>query len=191
MKGSRPMTDAEVRIVADVLGHRDRALFLLGVAAGFRISELLSLRVGDVEQHGRVVEAVSVARRNMKGSKAGRTVPLAPIAREAVASWLAVLRTDCPLLPKDGPLFASRKGGTISRVQAWRTLSRAYAVAGMTGKLGTHAMRKTFAGRVYDALGRDLVRTQAALGHRSVNSTVSYLSFAQSEVNAAILGVWG
>jgi len=40
--------------------ERDRALFALGIKTGLRISELLSLRVGDVPQHGRFVDYVAV-----------------------------------------------------------------------------------------------------------------------------------
>jgi len=46
---------------------------------------------------------------------------------------------------------------------------------------------RTFATRVYDHLNRDLVKTQRALGHKNINSTVSYLSFRDEEIDAAIL----
>ena len=59
----------------------------------------------------------------------------------------------------------------------------------MTGKVGTHSLRKTFADRVYDALDRDLVKTQRALGHRNINSTVHYLSFQEEEIDAAIAAI--
>jgi integrase len=56
MKGCRPLTEAEVALVRQSFGgryaRRDRALFLLGVKSGFRISELLALRVGDVGGSG-------------------------------------------------------------------------------------------------------------------------------------------
>ncbi len=48
-------------------------------------------------------------------------------------------------------------------------------------------MRKTFARRVHEKLGKDLVKTQKAMGHRSINSTVSYLSFNEEEIDDAIL----
>jgi site-specific recombinase XerD len=54
----------------------------------------------------------------------------------------------------------------------------------LTGKLGTHCMRKTFANRVYQRLNHDLVKAQRALGYRNINSTVSYLSFAEEEIDA-------
>jgi integrase len=59
MKGCRPLSEAEVALVSrgfsGAHAARDKALFILGVKSGFRISELLSLTVGDVWQHGRVV----------------------------------------------------------------------------------------------------------------------------------------
>jgi len=48
-------------------------------------------------------------------------------------------------------------------------------------------MRKTFANRLYERLGHDLFKTQKALGHQNVNSTVQYLQVDQNEINAAIL----
>jgi site-specific recombinase XerD len=86
-------------------------------------------------------------------------------------------------------VFRSRKGVNrpISQVQAWRILHEAVTTNELTGKLGTHAMRKTFANRVYQQLNHDLVKTQRAMGHKNIYSTVAYLSFAEDEIDAAIL----
>jgi integrase len=71
MKGCRPLTEEEVTLVHQSFGgvyaDHDKTLFLLGVKSGFRISELLSLRLGDVWAHGRLVDRVTVPRRYMKG----------------------------------------------------------------------------------------------------------------------------
>jgi integrase len=60
MQGSRPLTDEEVGLVAKsfsgVYAQRNKALFILGVRTGFRIGELLSLRVSDVQHHGKILE---------------------------------------------------------------------------------------------------------------------------------------
>ncbi|MBI5240512.1 MAG: tyrosine-type recombinase/integrase [Elusimicrobia bacterium] len=189
MTGARPLTDAEVKTVAGQLSARDRALFLLGVRSGFRVSELLSVRVQNVlDASGAVAERVYVQRRSMKGRTCGRAVVLHPEARAAIGAWISELR-EAGALNAAAPLFVSRKGDSqpIGRVQAWRVLRMAYSAAGVSGKLGTHAMRKTFAARVYELLGHDLVKTQRALGHASVNSTVAYLSFAEQDIEAAIL----
>jgi site-specific recombinase XerD len=92
------------------------------------------------------------------------------------------------------PMFCSRVRDQetglrrpISREQAWRILTEAFTANELTGKLGTHAMRKTFANRMYDKLGHDLVKTQRALGHKNINSTVAYLSFREEDIAAAIL----
>jgi integrase len=86
-------------------------------------------------------------------------------------------------------VFQSRKGGNrpIGKIQAWKILNEAATTNELPGRVGTHAMRKTFAKWVYEKLGHDLVKTQQALGHRNINSTVSYLTFAQEEIDAAIL----
>ncbi len=49
--------------------------------------------------------------------------------------------------------------------------------------------RKTFADRIYARLGRDLVKTQRALGHRCIESTAAYISFRQEEIDEAILSL--
>jgi integrase len=56
-------------------------------------------------------------------------------------------------------------------------------------EIGSHTLRKTFARLLYAALGHDLVRTSYALRHRSVATTVAYLSFHEEEVDAAIIEI--
>ena len=194
MKGCRPLSDEEVDVIAKSFGgqfaDRDRALFLLGVKSGFRISELLSLRLADVLQAGRIVDRVTVQRRNMKKKTEGRTVLLHPEAKAALAEWVRQLKAD-GYMTDDAFVFQSRKGQNrpINRQQAWSILREAYQTNELGGKLGTHSMRKTFADRIYDRLGRDLVKTARALGHRNINSTVSYLSFREEDIDAAILAM--
>jgi site-specific recombinase XerD len=79
------------------------------------------------------------------------------------------------------------KNRPISRIQAWYILTEAYRTNGLTGKLGTHSLRKTFANKVYEKLGHDLLKTQRALGHKNLDSTLAYLSFREDEIEAAIL----
>jgi hypothetical protein len=96
MKGCRPFTGEEVILLQQSFGGiyaaRDKALFLLGVKSGFRISELLSPRLGDVSQHGHLVDRMTVPRRHMKSKREGRTVLLHPEANAALAARLLTLR---------------------------------------------------------------------------------------------------
>jgi integrase len=192
MKGCRPLTDAEVEVMQQSFGGtyalRDRALFVLGLKSGFRISELLSLRIGDIFQHGRMVDRVTVQRRYMKKRIEGRTVLLHPDAKAALADWLTQRQQKGSLTPQSY-VFQSRKGVNrpIGKIQAWKILHEAATTNEFTGTLGTHMMRKTFANRVYHQLDHDLVKTQRAMGHKNINSTVAYLSFVEDEIDQAIL----
>lgn len=191
MTGCRPFTDAEIVLVSGSFAGRhaarDRALFVLGVKTGFRISELLSLRVRDIWQDGEVARYVTVERRNVKGKAVGRTLPLHETARQAIEAWMCAAKS----LRNHDYLFRSGKGANsaISRQQAHKVIIDACKANGLSGKVATHSMRKTFATKVHKALGNDVFKTQRALGHRSIQSTLSYLEIDQDEINAAILGV--
>jgi integrase len=194
MRGCRPLSDHEVdQVAAGFTGAtacRDRALFLLGCKTGFRISELLSLRVADVHQAGRAVDRVTVERRHMKKKRQGRTVMLHAAAKAALETLVAELRA-AGRAEAGSFLFQSREGGhrAMTRFRAWQLLKAAYLSCGLTGKLGTHSLRKTFADRVYDRLSKDLIRTQRALGHSNIASTISYLGFREEEIDEAILAI--
>lgn len=191
MKGCRPLTNEEIHQVLKVLpSQRERTLLVLGIKSAYRISELLSLRVSDVYQHGMIVDQIYVNRKNLKNKIEGRSVVLHPEAKLELEKLIENLKVDLDF-NQETFLFKSRKGNNkpISRVQAWRILKRAFADCKLTGRTGCHSMRKTFADRIYDKLGKDLFRTKLALGHRNINSTCSYLSFKEEEVNDAILSV--
>lgn len=204
MKGCRPLTESEIKDVLASFGGeyaaRDRALFVLGCLSGFRVSELLSLKVKDVlTPAGLVAEWVTVARQNMKKKTEGRSVPMNPKARAAVGDWVHELQAQ-GYKSGDFFLFLSRKGGNrpLTRQAVHQILKDAYLVNGLGGKTGTHSMRKTFAKSVYQAavkLARagqavdPLTFCQKALGHKNVNSTISYLSFNQDLLTETILAL--
>lgn len=192
MIGCRPLSPEECRrIEAAFLGdyeHRDRCLFVLGYTTGFRISELLALRVRDVLDGPRIADLVRVPRRAMKGRKRSRSARLAPAARPVLLEWMEEL-DGSDLLEPAIPLFLSRKSlRPISRQQAWRILRAAFLSAGVFGpelSLGTHSMRKTYADRMYGHY-KDVFKVQQALGHASPASTVNYLSFRDDEQREAV-----
>ena len=77
MKGTRPLDNTEIRLVSacfdgNPFEHRNRGLFMLGVSTGGRISELLSLTIGDVYQNGKALTDL------LFDKKAG-AVPFAPM----------------------------------------------------------------------------------------------------------------
>lgn len=193
MKGCRSFTDQEaddiMKVFSGTFAARDRAIFAVGRFTGERISAILHLKAGDVVQAGRVADAVTYRRASRKGKVEGRTVKLHAEAKAALTAWINELAKDA-VLTADDYVFPSRKGqGPLGRVQYHRILKAAVEANGLTGKVATHSMRKTFADRVYEALGRDIFRTQKALGHKNINSTVQYLSFREADIDAAVLAM--
>ena len=78
MKGTRPLDNTEIRLVSacfdGAFEHRNRGLFMLGVSTGGRISELLSLTIGDVYQNGKPVTDLLFDRAIVKGGEVSRVV---------------------------------------------------------------------------------------------------------------------
>jgi integrase len=196
MKGCRSLTDGEqAQILKSFVGlyaHRDRALFLLGRYTGARISQLLYLKVSHVYQHEQLVDVLYFPRSSRKGKPEGQAMPLHPKAKEGLRLWLDDLRR-WDLLDPRLPLFLSRnrtadgRPKAVSRVHVYRIQQQLYRALGLTGKLGTHSRRKSFARHVYEKSGHNLLACQKALGHRDIATTVKYLDCLEQEVYQAIL----
>lgn len=191
--------DEQGRMLAAMDRLRDRLLFLTGLYTGFRISEMLSLRVGDVWRGGAPVTVLTVARRNLKGGAGenarrvrSRSVAVGDELRAAISTYIG------ERFPTSDPaaeefVFKSREGGNraITLGQAWRILKRAGEDAGAVDRVGTHSMRKTFAWSIYKNSGHDLVLTKAAIGHSSITTTGKYLEASEPAVVSAVLGIKG
>ena len=189
MRGCRPTTAEENRAIMDSFqgdyALRDRALVVLALTSGFRISECLSLRVHDLFQNGSWVKHFTVKASNTKQGTYSQTVALHPRAEKALTQWL---------LSGSGfwdamMLFKSRQGANkaIDRRQATRILAAAKKAAGLTGKVSWHSFRKWFANECHEAFDGDIFKTAKALRHKSINSTASYLSFRQEEIDETVL----
>jgi integrase len=180
MSGSRPLNDQEIEMVLSHLTNlRDKTLFIIGLRTGFRISELLSLTIEGVTQYGQVSAHITVNRKNMKGKRSSRTVPLHPQAKAIVQQYLGTITN----ASGDTKLFP------IKRRQASNVIKMAFTKAKLEGRVSTHSMRKSFCNKVHLALGENIFKTQKAMGHASLSSTAHYLSFNEDEINNAIVGV--
>jgi site-specific recombinase XerD len=191
MKGCRPLDRDERRAaLKHCQDQRERALLALGFATGYRISELLSLRIGDVvDAKSQPLKWVSVRAGKTK-TKEGRTVALNADAGHAAATLAkTLLAAGCE---RSAALFQGKKSGLlkpISRIHAWRLLTALFARADVSGNVATHSLRKTFAAECYRLLGGALEKVQIALGHKSITSTVCYLSFRHSDIDDAVLAI--
>ena len=153
---------------------RDAALIRMGMETGFRASELLSMKVGDVWRHDKLRASVTVSKVRMKGKKNSRTVPL----RDTLTPFLQPI---CQNQGENEWLFRSSfkdKEGmypVLSYRQALRVVKGAAERVGVLEDVsGTHSLRKTFAMRIYHQT-HDVYRTKEALGHTAISSTERYL----------------
>ena len=89
MKGTCPLNNSEIRTCSNCFdgrfAMRNRGLFRLGVSTGGRISELLSLQIGDVYQNGKAVTDLLFDKSIVKGGEVNRAVPVNRDGRQAVS----------------------------------------------------------------------------------------------------------
>lgn len=189
MKGCRSFTDVEIEKLLLAMSPRNAALVILGLKTGLRISEMLSLRVEDVFCNGEITPTVHIKRRNLKGKREGRTLPLNPLVKIVLKRYFSLRQN----VQGNEPLFLSESrlevGKAITRVQAWRIINGASRRMGMVGTIGTHSLRKTFAQKMYNALDKDIVKTCKALGHSSLENTIAYLSFMEEDIDKAMMSL--
>lgn len=206
MKGTRPLTNEEIRKVRDKgfdgkYARRNRGLFMLGVSIGGRVSELLALTIGDVWQNDQAVSDFQFDKEIVKGGETSRTIPVNSDGRRAIeetVSWHAdgffsrqqnMLpfgdSTKKVILPPDTPLFPSQKGGHMKRQAAHKILQEAFVKAGLNGKLATHTLRKTFAQRLYQKCN-DIFMVKEMLGHQNVATTQAYIGVNYVSVQDAV-----
>lgn len=158
-------------------GLRDKALIQVLYATGLRVTELVSLRAGDLNLEEGYLTCIG------KGDKQ-RMVPLGHEAIEWVRRYL---RDGRPALlrKKSSPwLFVNaRDGGALSRVGFWKVLKAYGSGAGISRELSPHVLRHSFATHLLDR-GADLRMIQVMLGHADLSTTQIYTHVLEARLRA-------
>ena len=148
------------------LGIRDKAMLEVIYAAGLRVSELVVLRLQDVNLERGFVIVVG------KGSKE-RAVPLGEVASARLKEYLDRAR---PLLLKGAAcdaVFVSSRRRQLTRQMFWERIKHYVRKAGITRNVSPHTLRHSFATHLLDN-GADLRAVQAMLGHSDISTTQIY-----------------
>ena len=190
MKGTRPLNNTEIEKVFSMFegdfAIRNRSLFMIGVSTGGRISELLSLTIGDVWQNGSPVGDLLFDKSIVKGKELSRSVPLNVDGREAIHQLIWWMDAKGMLITSQCPLFPSRQGDqALTRKGADDAINKAFTAAGLNGKLGTHSLRKSFAQRLYDETN-DIFVVKEMLGHKHTDTTQRYLGVNYKSAREAV-----
>ena len=148
-------------------GIRDKALIELLYATGLRVTELLSLKAGDISLDAGYLTCIG------KGDKQ-RLVPLGDSAAEWVRRYLAEARPALLKGRKSKWLFVNAKaGGQLSRVGFWKLLKEYGVKAGISRGISPHVLRHSFATHLLER-GADLRAIQMMLGHADLSTTQIY-----------------
>jgi len=160
--------DEATRLVSiagdDKLAVRDRAIFEMFYSSGLRLSELTSLKSGDVNYSDATVRVTG------KGNKT-RVVPVGSHALQALKAWMVV--RDLLVKRDEAAMFISQNGGAITPRAIQQRLKIWSIKQGLPRNVHPHMLRHSFASHVLQSSG-DLRAVQEMLGHSSISTTQVY-----------------
>lgn len=157
------------------LDLRNEAMFELIYACGFRVSELVNLKINNLHLTSKMIQVIG------KGAKE-RLVPVNDYAIRILRKYLLEAR---PLLLKDakdsGFIFLNNNGQVLSRVGFFKLLKNIAKQAGIEKEISPHTLRHSYATHLLEA-GVDLRYIQELLGHEDISTTQIYTHLSLAKV---------
>lgn len=162
--------------VSSARGMRDRAMLELLYATGLRVSELVGLRMGELNLRQGAVRVVG------KGGRE-RIVPLGEEAQDWLEAYLKQARSELLHGRRLDSLFPGARGAHLTRQAFWSAIRRYAKRAGIAGSMSPHRLRHAFATHLIEH-GADLRVVQMLLGHSDVTTTQIYTHVARERLRA-------
>jgi len=153
---------------------RDRAMLELLYASGMRISELVSLNLGDVNTEEGYVRCFG------KGHKE-RIVPIYEQAARLVKEYTDETRPKLAHTRDEVALFLNPRGDRLTRQGFWQKLKEYAKSANLGTKISPHTLRHSFATHMLNG-GADLRAVQELLGHANISTTQIYTHLTSEHV---------
>jgi integrase/recombinase XerD len=153
---------------------RDKAMLELLYASGMRISELVSLNLGDVNTEEGFVKCFG------KGNKE-RIVPIYDQAARSVKEYAEQTRPKLAHKKDEVALFLNPRGDRLTRQGFWQKLKEYARSAGLGNQISPHTLRHSFATHMLSG-GADLRAVQELLGHANISTTQVYTHLTSEHV---------
>jgi len=169
----KPISISQVRCLLDqpaklstLEAKRDKAMLELLYASGMRISELVSLNLGDVDTEGGYVRCFG------KGHKE-RLIPIYEQAAMTVREYIEATRPQLAHSKNEPALFLNPRGERLTRQGFWQKLKEYAKSANLDTQVSPHTLRHSFATHMLSG-GADLRAVQELLGHANISTTQVY-----------------
>lgn len=149
-----------------LLGSRDRAILETLYSTGIRVSELVGINFGDIDETGQAIVIRGKGRKE-------RIVPLGTHAMTALSHYIETLKANHIPNEIEDPLFINKHNTRLSTRSVRRKVSKYLEQVGLDPSISPHTLRHSFATHLLDN-GADLRSVQELLGHQSLSTTQVY-----------------
>lgn len=156
------------------IGIRDRAMLEVLYATGLRVSELISLKLNDVNLEKGYVRCIG------KGSKE-RIVPLGTISTKYLKLYIEHARKFLASSPFETVLFLNHHGKGLTRQGFWKIIKRYAENLNLDVDITPHTLRHSFATHLLEN-GADLRSVQEMLGHADISTTQIYTQLTKDRI---------
>jgi len=155
-------------------GIRDRAMLEVLYATGLRVSELVSLKISDLNLEMGYIKCFG------KGSKE-RIVPLGSVASKYVKHYLEHARKFLASSLNEDTLFLNHHGHRLTRQGFWKIIKKYAESINLENDITPHTLRHSFATHLLEN-GADLRSVQEMLGHADISTTQIYTHLTKSKI---------
>lgn len=156
------------------LGFRDKTMFELMYASGIRVSEIIDLKIMQINLNQGVIKVVG------KGQKE-RLVPIGEYASDLLKEYLTITRAKILKSKQSHYVFLSNRGTNMTRQTFWHCVKKHAATCGIYPLPSPHMLRHSFATHLLNH-GADLRVVQMLLGHSSISTTQIYTLVAKEKL---------
>jgi len=173
------LTHAEIIALLDAPGDegvrslRDKAMLETMYASGVKVTELVNLRLSDVD--------VDLGYLRCCRSTNVRIIPLGKPCIKALKAYLTLARPQLAAEDETSLFVNCQSGRAMSRQGFWKIIKEYAAKAGIQGEITPHTLRHSFAAHLLEN-GADLASMQEMLGHKDISSTQSYAKLMHTRI---------